>query len=126
MNLEPRKDTMSKEEAESSATQHSKLDVLSRNSIAQDKIVVEKLSGTRVDFVELQRKKREPPPITRIDKTMASGGTRMNVGASNSTRTSEDSGSHTGVQTDAMSWASTWERMNRTREAFETRNTDRN
>ena len=73
LNLETRKDTMSKEEAESSATQQSKLDVLLRNSIAQDKIVVEKPSGTRVDFVELQRKKREPPPITRIDNTMASG-----------------------------------------------------
>ena len=34
----------------------------------------------------------------------------MKVGASNSTRTSEDSGSHKVVQPDAMTWASTWEK----------------
>ena len=48
----------------------------------------------------------------------------MNLGASNSTRTSEDSGSHKGAQPDAMTWASTWEMMNRTLEAFATINTD--
>ena len=125
-NLETRKDTMSKEQAESSGAIQSKLVVLLRNSIAQDKTVMEKPSGTRVDFVEPQQKKRESTPLTRIDCTMASGGTRtaMKVGASNSTRRSEDPGSHTGVQTDAMTWAGTWEMMNRTLEAFATRNTD--
>ena len=48
----------------------------------------------------------------------------MKVGASNSTRTTEESGSHTGVQPDVMMWASTWEMMNRTLEASATRNTD--
>ena len=48
----------------------------------------------------------------------------MKVGALNSTRTIEDSGSHTGVQPDAMTWARTWEMMNMTLEAFATRNTD--
>ena len=47
----------------------------------------------------------------------------MKVGASISTRTSEDSGIHMGVQPDDMTWASIWERMNRTLEAFATRNT---
>ena len=48
----------------------------------------------------------------------------MKVGASNSTRTTEESGLHTGRQLDAMTWAITWEMMNRTLEAFATRNTD--
>ena len=99
-NLETRIDTMSKEQEESSGAIQSKLDVLLTNSIAQDKLEVEKPSGSRVDFVEPQRKKRESTPLSRIDSTMASGGTRtaMKMGASNSTRTSEDSGSHTGAQ----------------------------
>ena len=48
----------------------------------------------------------------------------MKVGASNSTRTTEESVSYTGVQSDAMTWANTWETMNRTLKAFATRNTD--
>ena len=57
---------------------------------------------------------------------MASGGIRtaMKLGASNSTRTTEVSGSYTGVQPHAMTWANTWESMNRTLEAFATSNTD--
>ena len=59
-NLETRIDTTSKEQAERSGAIQSKLDVLLRNSKAQDKIVVPsgKPSGVRVDFVEPQRKKR--------------------------------------------------------------------
>ena len=100
--------------------------VLLRNSIAQDKLVVEKPSGTRVDFVEPQRKKLKSTPLPRIDSTMESGGIRaaMKGGASNSTGTSEDSRSHTGVPRDVMTWTSTWEMMNRTLEAYATRNTD--
>ena len=55
-NLETRMDTMSKEQAESFGAIQSKLDVLLRNSIAQDKLVAEKPSGNRVEFVEPQRK----------------------------------------------------------------------
>ena len=123
--LETRMDTMGKDQAEISCAIQSKLDALLRNSIAQDKLVVEKPSGTRVDFVEPQRKKRESTPLARVDNTMASGGigTTMKVRASNSTRTTEESASHTGVQLDAMTWANTWEMMNRTLEAFATRNT---
>ena len=124
--LETRMDTMFKDQAESSCALQSKLDALLRNSIAQDKSVVEKPSGTRVDFVEPQRKKRESTPLARIDNTMASGGIRtaMKVGASNSTRTTEKSASHTSVQPDAMTWVNTWETMNRLLEAFATRNAD--
>ena len=127
LNLETRMDTMSKEQAQSSGAIQSKLAVLLRNSIAQDKLVVEKPFGTRVDFVKPQRKKRESTstPLPRIDSTMASGGSRtaMKGGASNSKRTSEHSRFHAGVPPDAMTWASTWEVMNRTLEAFATRNT---
>ena len=117
---------MGREQAESSCAIQSKRDALLRNSLAQYKSVVEKPSGTRIDFVEPQRKKRESTPLARTDSTMASGGIRtvMKVGASNTARTTEDSGSNTGVQPDAMTWASTWEMMNRTLEAFATRNTD--
>ena len=48
---------MGKDEAESFYAIQSKLGALLKNSIAQDKLVVEKPSGTRVDFVEPQRKK---------------------------------------------------------------------
>ena len=68
--------SMSKEQAESSGAIQSKLDVFLGNSIAHDKLVVDKPSGTRVDFVEPQRKKQNYTPLHRIDSTMASGGTR--------------------------------------------------
>ena len=123
---ETRMDTMGKGQAESSCAIQSKLDALLRKSTAQDKLVVEKPSGTRVDFVEPQRKKREYTLLARTDSTMASGGIRtaMKVGASNSTMTTEESGSYTGVQPDAMRWALTWQLMNMALEAFATRNTD--
>ena len=125
-NLDTRMYTMGKEQAENLCAIQSKLDALLRNSITQDKLVLQNTSVTRVEFVEPQRKKRESTPLTRIDSTMASGGigTAMKVGVSNSSRTTEDSGSHTGVQPDPMTWAYTWETMNKTLEAFSTRNTD--
>ena len=116
-NLDTRMDAMGKEQAESSCDIQSKLDALLRNSLAQYKIVVEKPSGTRVDFVEPQQKKREYKPLVRTHST-------MKVGVSNTTRATADSGSNTGVQPDAMTWVNTWEMMNRTLEAFATRNTD--
>ena len=72
--LETRMDTMGKDQAENSCAIQFKLDALLRKSIAQGKSVVEKPSGSRVDFVEPQRKKRESTPLARIDNTMASGG----------------------------------------------------
>ena len=58
--------------AETSCAMQFKLDAFLRNSITQDKFVVE--AGTRGDFLEPQRKKRESTPITRIDSTMVLGG----------------------------------------------------
>ena len=123
--LETKMDIIGKNQAESSCAIQSKLDAFLRNSLAQDKLM-EKPPGTRADFVEPQRKARESTPLARTDSIMASGGIRnaMKVGVSNTTRTTEDSGSHTGVQPDAITWAITWERINRTLEAFATRNTD--
>ena len=43
---------------------------------------------------------------------------------SNTTNAREDSSTITNLAPDAMTWASTWEMMNRTLEAFATRNTD--
>ena len=48
----------------------------------------------------------------------------MKGGTSNTTNTPEDSSTNTNVAPDAMTWASTWEMMNKTLEAFATRNTD--
>ena len=45
-------------------------------------------------------------------------------GVSNSTRIPKKSGAHTSVIPDAMTWANTWEMMNRTFEAFATRYTE--
>ena len=56
-NLETIMDTMSKDYAEISCAIESKLDAFLRNSVAQDKLVVDKPQGTRVHFVEPQRKK---------------------------------------------------------------------
>ena len=43
---------------------------------------------------------------------------------SNSTSVSGDSTTNNNVAPDAMTWASTWEMMNKALEAFVTRNTD--
>ena len=88
-NLDTRMDTMGREQAENSCAIQFKLDALLRNSLAQDKIVVEKPPGNRVDFVEPQRKKRESTPLARTDSNMASGRIRtvMKVGVSNTART---------------------------------------
>ena len=71
-NLDTRMDTLGREQAESSCAIQSKLDALLRNSLAQDKSVVEKPSGTRDHFAEPQRKKREYTPLARTDSTIAS------------------------------------------------------
>ena len=58
-NLETRVNTMSRDQAESSCAIESELDALLRNFIAKEKTVsdkTEKQPGTRVEFVETQRK----------------------------------------------------------------------
>ena len=125
-NERTRMDTMSKDQVESFCAIQSTLDALLRNPIAQDKLVADKQPGTRVDFVEPQRKKRESTPLLRIDNSIGSGMTKtaMKGGASNSTMVPGDSSAHPSITPDAIRWASTWEVINTTLEVFATRNTD--
>ena len=48
----------------------------------------------------------------------------MKSGTANTTSGPGDSTAHNNMGPDAMTWKSTWEMMNRTLEAFATRNTD--
>ena len=97
-----------------------------RNSIAQDKLATDKPQGTRVDFIEPQRNKRESTPLPRSAASIGTGVSKtiMKGGTSNSTNVPGDSSTNTDVAPDAMTWTSTWEMMYRTLEAFATRNTD--
>ena len=83
-------------------------------------------TGTRLDFLEPQRKKQESTPLPLINNNIESGmsKTATKVGVSNSTRIPRESSAHTSVTPDAMTWANAWETMNRTLEAFATRNSD--
>ena len=118
-NLETRMDTMSRDQAESSCAIQSKLDAILRNSITQDNLVTNRAQGNRVHFVEPQRNKREstPLPPTRDIAIMKSG-------TANTTSGPGDSTTNNNVGPDAMTWASTWEMINRTLEAFAPTNTD--
>ena len=125
-NLETRMDTMSRDQAESLCAIQSKLDALLRNSTAQDKLVADSPQCTRDDFIETQRNKRESTPLPGIAASIGAGGSKtvMKGGSSNTTNAPEVSSTNTNVAPDTMTWASTWEMMNRTLEAFATRNTD--
>ena len=126
--LETRMDTMSRDQAESSCAIQAKLDAILRNSTSQDKSVTDRTQGNRVDFVEPQRNKREstPLPLSRGAAGIGPGvaKTIMKSGTSNTTNGPGGSTTSNNVGPDAMTWASTWEMMNRTLEAFATRNTD--
>ena len=124
--LETRMDTMSRNQAESSCAIQAKLDAILRNSTSQDKPVADRTQGNRVDFVEPQRNKRQstPLPLPRCAASIGPGGTIIKSGTSNTTSGPGDSTTSNKVGPDAMTLASTWEMMNRTLEAFATRNTD--
>ena len=126
--LEKRLDTMSKNQAESSGAIQTKLDAILRNSTSQERPAADRTQGTRVDFVEPQRGKRQstPLPLTRDTVSIApmADKTIMKSGNSNTTSGPGDSTASSNAGPDAMTWASTWEMMNRTLEAFATRNTN--
>ena len=126
--LERRMDTMSKSQAESSCAIQAKLDAILRSSTPQERPAADRTQGTRVDFVEPQRNKRQstPLPITRDAMSIAptAAKTIMKNGTSNTTTGPGDSTANSNTGPDAMTWASTWEMMNRTLEAFATTNTD--
>ena len=123
---ETRMDTMSKDQAESSCAIQSKLDALLRNYIQLDKLVADKTQGTRVDFVEPQRKKKESTLLPRIATSIGAveSKTTMKGGTKDSTKVPGDCGTHISVTPDAMTWASTWEMLNIILEAFATKNTE--
>ena len=127
--LETRMDTMSRDQAESSCAIQAKLNAILRNSTSQDRLAAERKQGNRVDFVEPQRNKRQSAslPLPRDAASTAPGGggkAIMKSGIANTTSGPEDSTTHNNVGPDIMTWASTWEMMNMTLEAFATRNTD--
>ena len=78
-NLKTRMDTVSKDQAENFCAIQSKLDALLRNSKAQDKLVADKPQGTRVDFVEPQRKKSESTPLPRIATSIGAKGSKTTM-----------------------------------------------
>ena len=126
--LEKRMDIMNRTQAESSSAIQAKLDAILRNSTSQERPAVDRTRGTRVDFVEPQRIKRQstPLPLNRDAVSIAptAAKTIMKSGTSNTTSGPGDSTASSNAVPDAMTWASTWEMMNRTLEAFATRNTN--
>ena len=62
--LERRMDTMSRSQAESSCEIQAKLDAILRGSTPQEKTgPADRTQGTRVDFAEPQRNKRQSTPL---------------------------------------------------------------
>ena len=112
------------DQAESSCAIQAKLDAILRNSTSQDRPMTDRTQGNRVDLVEPQRNKRRstPLPLPRDAASTAPGG----GGQDNYEKWNRkyDDWSYNNAGPDAMTWASTWEMMNRTLEAFATRNTD--
>ena len=103
------------------------MDAILRNSTSQDSPAADRSQGNIVDFVEPQRNKRQstPLPLTRVVNTApVAAKTLMKSGTANTTSVPGDSTTHSNAGPDAMTWASTWEMMNMTLEAFATRNTD--
>ena len=128
--LETRTDTMRREQAEILCAIPANIDAILRNSTSQDRPVTDQTQGSRVDFVEPQRKKRQSTllPLPRDAASTAPGGggvkTVMKSVTANTTSGPGDSMTYNNAGPDAMTWASTWEMMNRTLEAFAARNTE--
>ena len=127
--LETRMDTMSRDQAESSCTIQAKLDAILRNSTSHDRPVTDGTQSNRTVFVEPQRNKREstPLPLPRGAASVGPGGGGRTIIKSWTSTTTNGPGNSTisnNVGPDAMTWASTWEMMIRSLEAFATRNTD--
>ena len=126
--LEKRMDKMSKNQAETSCAIQAKLDAILRNSTSQERPAADRTQGKRVDFVEPQRNKRQSTPLSLTRDTVSiaptAAKTIMKNGTSNTTTGPGDSTANSNAGPDAMTWANTWEMMNRTLEAFATRNTD--
>ena len=126
--LEKRMDTRNRNQAESSCAIQAKFDAILRNSTSQERPAADRTQGTRVDFVEPQRNKRQSTPLPSTREALSTAPTAaktiMKNGASNTMGGPGDSSANSNAGPDTMTWASTWEMMNRTLEAFASRNTD--
>ena len=69
--LEKRMDTMSNNQAESSCAIQAKLDAILRSSTSQERPAADRTQGTRVDFVEPQRNKRQSTPLSLTRDTVS-------------------------------------------------------
>ena len=111
-------DTMSRDQAESSCA----IQAILRISTSQDRPATDRTQSNIVDFVEPQRNKRQstPLPLLRDVASTAPGGGQNNYenwdSKYDTTCGPGDSTTHDNVGPDAMTWASTWEMMNRTLE----------
>ena len=111
-------DTMNRNQAESSCAIQAKLDAILRNSTSQERPAADRTQGTRVDFVEPQRNKRQSTPLSlyrdAVSIAPTAAKTIMKNGTSNTMSGPGDSTASSNAGPDAMTWASTWEMMNRT------------
>ena len=120
---------MSRDQAESFCAIQSKLDALLRNLIPGKKQnQIELKSNLEQELILWNRnaKKHESTQLSRIENIRESGMTKtaMKGRASHSMRIPGDSSAHTSITLDAITWASTWEMMNRALDAFASRTTD--
>ena len=101
--LEMRMDTLSRDQAESSCAIHAKLDAILRNSTSQDRPVMDRTQGNRIDFLEPQRNKREstPLPLPRGAVSIGPGGAKTIIKSGTST-TTNGLGNSTTSNNDAM------------------------
>ena len=93
--LEKRRDTMNRNQAENLCAIQAKLDAILRNSTSQERPAADRTQGTRVDFVEPQRNKRQSTPL-RLNRDAVSiaptvAKTIMKNGTSNTTSGPGDS-----------------------------------
>ena len=124
--LETRMDTMSRDQAESSCAIQAKLYAILRNSTSQDRSAAERTqgtNGTNHNGTNGSQHRYHYPGMPRVQRRRGAKAI-MKRGTANTTSGPGDSTTHNNVGPDVMTWASTWEMMNRTLEAFATRNTD--
>ena len=124
--LETRIDTMSKDQGESSCAIQSKLEALLRSSTAQDKLATDKTARQQSRFCGTTTEQAGVYTVTPGCSEQRTRGAKtiMKSGTSYTTNGPGDSTTSNNVGPDDMTWANTCEMMNRTMEAFATRNTD--
>ena len=126
-NLETRMDTMSRDQVESSCAIQSKLNAILRNSTKQDNLLTNRTQGTEsISWNHNGTNGSQHRYRYRGMRQAQHRGAKiiMESGTANTTSGPGDSTTNNNVGPDAMTWASAWEMMKKTLEAFATRNTD--